>query len=172
MHRLSFRHKYAFKLSTRDHDALVRAMKEKVKRDPAVKEKFEEYGVPLDEIDEVHVEFADLPVSAKTKNMKIYLNIAMLKADSEVDDPSNYLAHELVHYLQQKTGNTDGHNAVDEYLEKPTEQEAFRVQIEYKERNESPKDAKDYLEGLLDHHDVHDKEDRKELRDKLTEEDD
>jgi len=168
MNKLSSRYKYAFKLSSRDHDSMIRAMKDKVKKDPAVREKFEEYGIPIDEIDNIHVEFQKLPVSAKTKNMKIYLNVAMLDDDSDVDDPSMYLAHEVVHYLQQKSGNTEGHNAVDEYLDKPTEEEAFQVQVEYKERNEGESAAEKYVEDLLSHHDYEGKdreEKKKELMD-------
>ena len=54
-------------------------MKGCVKKDPAVVEKFKEYNMSIDKIDNVHVEFEDLDVSAKTKNKKIYLNRKMLR---------------------------------------------------------------------------------------------
>jgi hypothetical protein len=53
-------------------------MKKCVKKDSAVIEKFKEYGMPIDKVDDVHVEFKDLDVSAKTKDRKIYLNKKML----------------------------------------------------------------------------------------------
>jgi hypothetical protein len=141
-------------------------MRQKVKQDPEVQKKFKEYGVPLDKIDAVHVEFADLPVSAKTKDKKIYLNRKMLDADSDVKDPTHYLAHEIVHFLQQWTGNTSGHKQVKDYLEKPTEEEAFEVQIDYKKRHEGEEEAERYTEDLLDYHGVEGKE-RKEKKEEL-----
>ena len=167
MHKLSHRHIY--KLSKRDYGDIIAEMKDKVKKDPDVIKKFQEYNVPINDIDKVYVDFKELPVSAKTKNKKIYLNIAMLDPKTQIKDPSHYLAHELTHYLQQRTGNTEGHNAVDEYLDKPTEQEAFALQLDYKERHEGKEEADEYLENLLDHHDYHGKErkeKRKELKDR------
>lgn len=142
-------------------------MKEQVKNDPDVVAKFKKYDVPLSAIDDVHVEFADLDVSAKTKDEKIYLNKKMLEPDSEIKDPTHYLAHELVHYLQQFTGNTAGHKLVDDYLDKPTEMEAFQVQVKYKERHESPEEANEYIDDLLDHHDVSNPKERKEKKEEL-----
>lgn len=166
MNKLSSRCKY-IKLSSRDHSAIVQEMKEKIKQDPDVQEKFKKYKVHIDEIDNVHVEFCDLPVSAKTKNQKIYLNEAMLDDDSDIDDPSHYLAHEMIHFLQQSTGNVAGHKSVDEYLDKPTEMEAFQTQIDYKERHEGEGEAATYVEDLLDHHD-YSGSDRKEKKEELT----
>jgi len=65
-----------------------------------------------------------------------------------------YLAHELIHYLQQSTGNIQGHQEVKEYLDKPTEMEAFEVQEDFKKRHESPEEANKYVKELLDHHDI------------------
>lgn len=153
--------------SKNEVDDFIRAMKAKVKKDPAVIKKFQEYNVPIDDIDKVEVCFAPLDVSAKTKDMKIYINKSMLDDDSEVKDPTHYLVHELTHYLQQRTGNTKGHQNVKEYMDKPTEQEAFKVQIDFKERNEGEEEAKEYKEDLLDHHKLKGKK-RKEIENKIT----
>jgi len=126
-------------------------MKECVKKDKAVIEKFKKYNVSIDEIDNVHVEFTDLDVSAKTKDKKIYLNREMLHPDSKVKDPTHYLAHELTHYLQQVTGNVAGHKSVENYLDKPTELEAFQVQVDFKERHEGEDEADKYVEELHNH---------------------
>jgi len=141
-------------------------MKERAKKDPAIIKKFKEYNVPIDDIDKVEVSFAPLDVSAKTKKMKIYINESMLDDDSDVKDPSSYLVHELTHYLQQRTGRTKGHEIPD-YMDKPTEQEAFKVQIEFKERNEGEKEAEEYKEDLLDHHKLKGKK-RKEIEKKIS----
>ena len=59
----------------------------------------------------------------------------MLKPDSDVKDPTHYLVHEIVHYLQQVTGKTKGHKEVKDYLDKPTEEEAAPSTIVLKHRN-------------------------------------
>lgn len=152
MRHLSCRQRFALKISARDDSTVVKKLKQEVKQDKTLRDKFEEYNVPIDEVDGVAVVFEKLPVSAKTKDMKIYLNEDMLDPNSEID-PTEYLIHELVHYLQQRCGETEGHNATDDYLEKPTEEEAFKAQIDYKEESNGEEDAEEYVDGLLDYHD-------------------
>ena len=169
MKKLSLRHLLLKKLSKReniDYDKAVEQMREVAKNDPAIQKKFKEYNVPISDIENVHIEFCDLDVSAKTKNMNIYINKKMLDKDSKVKDPTHYLIHELVHYLQQKTGknsSTKEQNGED-YLDKPSEEEAFQTQLDYKKREESPEEAIEYVEDLLEYHDVDDKkkEEKKE----------
>jgi len=163
MRKLSQRHLTPKKLSKRakkDGEKLIREMREAVKKDPKVIEKFKEYGVPLEDIDKVHIEFCELEVSAKTKDEKIYLNEKMLEDDSKVQDPTHYVVHEMMHYLQQSTGKTldKSEKKETDYLDLPTEQEAFEVQVEFKEREEGPAEAEKYVEQLLDHHEIDGKE--------------
>lgn len=173
MIKLSKRQPSLKRLSSRakpDTEGFIAEMRKHVKNDPEMKKKFKEYGVPLDDIDEVPISFCDLDVSAKTKDKKIYLNESMLADDSPVDDPTHYLIHELVHYLQQKTGkNMKKHRDEDEYLDKETEEEAFKTQIDFKKREESEEEAEDYVEKLLDHHDMEGKK-RDEKKDELLDE--
>lgn len=171
MRKISQRQVVPKRLSKRagpDFEKLIEEMRENVKDDPTLQKKFKEYGVPINDVDDVHVEFCDLDVSAKTKDGKIYLNKQMLADDSPIKDPTHYLIHELVHYLQQTTGNSmDGQSKErTDYLDLPTEEEAFKVQIDYKEREESLQEADRYVEQLLDHHDVKGKE-RKEKKEEL-----
>jgi predicted RND superfamily exporter protein len=156
--KLSKRHKPEVKL--------IQVMKERAKKDPIVIKMFKEYGEPIEDIDKVEVSFVPLDVSAKTKNKKIYINESMLNDDSDVKDPTHYLVHELTHYLQQTTGKTHGHKEVSDYLDKPTEEEAFKAQIDFKKRNESPEEAEKYTEDLLDHHDLSGRE-RQKKKEKL-----
>jgi len=174
MRKLSQRHPILRKLSKRskpDTEKLISEMKEQAKKDPAIVEKFEEYGVPLDEIDAVSVSFCPLDVSAKTKDEKIFLNEKMLADDSEVKDPTHYLVHELIHFLQQFTGKHKCKHMEEEneYLDLPTEEEAFKAQVDYKKREESEEDAEEYVERLLDHHDMEGKK-RKEKKEELLDE--
>lgn len=147
-------------------DRLIDLMKAKVKKEPSVIAKFKEYSIPIDAIEDISISFVPLDVSAKTKNKKIYLNNSMLKNDSEVLDPTSYAVHECIHFAQQLTGNTKGHEKSD-YLSKDTEQEAFKAQIDYKKRNEGNQEAKEYLDDLLDYHDKDGKE-RTKLKSKLS----
>lgn len=169
MRKLSKRHLTLRRLSKRakaDFDKLVREMKEQAKEDPVIIDKFKEYGVPLDEIDSVSVKFCPLDVSAKTKNEEIFLNEKMLADDSTVDDPTHYLIHELIHYLQQSTGKHNCKNDNADYLDLDTEEEAFKAQIDYKKREESEEEADEYVEGLLDHHEFEGKR-RKDKKEEL-----
>ena len=155
------------KRSEKDVEKFIQEMRETVKNDPAVIEKFEEYGVPLDDIDKVHIEFCKLDVSAKTKDKKIYINEKMLDDDSKVGDPTHYVVHEIMHYLQQKTGKVDKQEQEGkDYLDKPTEEEAFEMQVDFKQREESPAEAERYVSQLLDHHDI-DGKDRKKKKEEL-----
>jgi len=150
------------KISQRhNYQSIVQYMKDKAKEDPGLKEVFREYGLDMCEIDDVSVEFAALDVSAKTKDMAIFINEKFIDEDH---DPTHYLIHELVHYCQQKTGKTEGHQNVEEYLDKPTEEEAFKTQIEFKRVEDGEEESEDYLDSLLDHHDFTGKkrEDKKE----------
>ena len=164
MNKISIRHIHIQKISSRDEDALIKEMRESVKKDPAVIERFKEYDIPLNIIDKVHISFKEMDVSAKTKNKKIYLNKKML---DKGDDPTHYVAHEIVHVLQQITGNTHGHDA-DDYLNKSTEMESFQTQYDFKAQNESKQEADKYVEDLLDYHDKDGKE-RKKLEKKIKE---
>jgi len=173
MKKLSLRHLRLKRLSSRtrpDVDTFIAEMRGHVKNDPEMQKKFKEYGVPLDDLDDVPISFCDLDVSAKTKDKKIYLNESMLADDSPVDDPTHYLVHELVHYLQQVTGkNMDKHRGESEYLDKETEEEAFKTQIDFKKREESEEEAEEYVENLLDHHDFEGKK-RDEKKEELLDE--
>lgn len=151
--------------SDKELKQVIKLMKEQIKKDPAILKKFKEYNVPINAIDDVDVSFAPLDVSAKTKDKKIYLNESMLCSDSKVKDPTQYLAHEIVHFCQQLTGNTKGHEK-SEYLDKDTEQEAFKVQVDFKKRNEGEDEAEKYVDDLLDYHKLKGKK-RKEIEDKI-----
>ena len=172
MRKLSKRQVVHQKLSSRDNESVerfIKEMKETVKKDPEIISKFKEYGVPLSDIDSVSVGFYPLDVSAKTKNKKIYMNEEMLNDDSKVEDPTHYLCHELVHYLQQKTGKNITKNEADDYLDLPTEMEAFQVQVKFKEEHEGKEEADRYVEDLLSYHDIsgRERDEKKERLEKL-----
>jgi hypothetical protein len=154
------------KISNRYNSDKILEMKRRVKSDPVVIKKFKEYGVSIADIDKVHVEFCSLDVSAKTKDRKIYINENMLEDGAQ--DPTHYLVHELTHYLQQSKNVNRINNNTDQYLEKPTEEEAFRAQIEFKKKHDGEDEAEKYTENLLDYHNYDGKK-RKEKKKELLE---
>lgn len=158
------------KISKRDLDVneLILKMKAAIKRDKAVVEKFKEYKVSLDDIDNVFVSFVPLDVSAKTKDRKIYLNENMLSKDNPFEFAIPYLIHEIVHYLQQSTRVNLCKNKADDYLDKDSEIESFQVQVDFKKRHEGENSAREYTKKLLDYHGLEGKE-RKEKAKELLE---
>lgn len=134
-------------------DQEVKRIREVLKKDPVIKKKFKEYDVSLDDIDNISIEFCPLDVSAKTKNRKIYLNEKLLDPDND-NDPLHYAVHECIHYLQQTTGKVPDkkESGGEDYLDLPTEEEAFEAQIDYKKREDGEREAEDYVDELLDYH--------------------
>lgn len=137
---------------------LIQSIKEEVKKSDAVIKKYQEYGVSIDEIDETPVYFSDgLPVSARTQHAIIALNSRLRSTPEEI---GHYLSHELVHVLQQTTGSkpTKGSADDEDYLNNEFEIEGFQAQTEYIKENEGEEEAEDYIDQVLDHHDVEGKE--------------
>lgn len=162
--KISQRQKRSISKKSSDLNDAILKLKEKIKRDPVVIEKFKEYNVPLDKIDSIDVSFCPLDVSAKTKDKKIYLNIKLFGSDAQAE---HYLVHELVHYLQQSTGSLTKEDMSDDYLDRPAEEEAFSAQIDYKEEHESPEEAERYVDNLLDYHGVKGKDREEKKKDLL-----
>lgn len=124
-----------------------------LKKNKVVKDMFEEFGVGAAAIQDMPIDFADLDVSAKTKDGKVYLNNKLLE-DGDFWEDLHYIVHEACHYLQQLTGEVFDYGDLEayEYLDKPTEIEAFQCQIKFIDDYKGADAAKDYLEDLLDHH--------------------
>jgi hypothetical protein len=141
-----------------EQNKLVEELRRRAKADPRIKQEFREYGVKLDDIDLVSITFADLDVSAKTKDCAIYLNRKLIH-EKTLDELVGYLVHELVHYAQQRTGQTAGSEARD-YLDKDTEMESFKAQVDYLRRKEGPEEALEYVLDLLDYHGLNGKKRR------------
>lgn len=138
-------------------------MKERLKSDPVVQKIFEDQDMDFDLFDGIPVDFSDeIDVSAKTINSRIILNKKLLKEPQEIMD--RYFVHELTHSLQHmKTeGHRDPYEAHD-YLDRPDEVEAFKYQIEFDKNNRGENEVVEYVEELIDYHDIpeHKKEDKK-----------
>lgn len=147
----------------------IRRILDFLKSSAVVKGMFEKYDVPLSYMTKIIVEFAPLDVSAKTKDCIIYINSDFL-ADLEFSDHIHYIVHEMCHVLQQMT-----HDPKDlvkpnlDYLDMPTEMEAFQCQIAFMKEFYSDEVAEDYVEQLLDFHQYEGKEKEKKRKNLMGE---
>lgn len=135
--------------------ALVDAITTLLKANKVVQRMFADFGAEVDSFDDMPVDFADLKVSAKTKNGKVYLNEKLLD-DNDFKDDIHYLVHEGAHWLQQTRGDMREYaaNDSDEYLDLPAEIEAFRYQIQFIDDFQGSDRAEQYVEDLLDFHEL------------------
>lgn len=141
---------------------LIASLRNRLKKTKVARRLCGKYGEDPDFIDRVPIRFEPLDVSAKTVDGEILLNERLL--DGEARDCLRYLVHELVHCLQQKHGKVDDSPKDGDYLDDPNEQEAFRAQYDYMETVYDPEYNQEYLENLMDHHDVRGKERLRKIR--------
>lgn len=137
-------------INQKEKRKLIESCIDKIKEHDVIIDLFDEYGIDLDEIHYIPICFADLDVSARTDKGCIYLNRTIDK--NEID---HYLVHEICHWAQQTTGNKPTQGANDgDYLENKYEIEGFQNQVEYIADTRSDDDAEEYVDQVLDHHDV------------------
>lgn len=122
-----------------------------LKHSAVVAQMFEKFNTPMADIDSVPINFSDLDVSAKTKNEKIYLNNELVE-NEDFTKHMHYVVHELCHYLQQSTDSVGDYADDTDYLDLPTEVEAFNYQIKFIKELDGASAAKKYLDDLLDFH--------------------
>lgn len=133
--------------------ALVDAITTLLKENKVVKKIFSDFNVDVEHIEQMPIDFADLKVSAKTKDGKVYLNSKLLE-DNDFKDDIHYIVHEAVHWLQQTHGDSRKYKKddEDEYLDLPTEIEAFRYQLQFIKDFQDNVQAEQYVDDLLDFH--------------------
>lgn len=134
-----------------------------LKHSSVVSEMFERFDTSIKKIEDVPIDFAELEVSAKTKNKKIFLNVILIDED-DFTKHIHYVVHELCHFLQQLTKEVHRYDNLDEmdYLDQPTEVEAFSYQIKFIRESDGDTAGDKYLNSLLDFHEYEgSKRDRK-----------
>lgn len=142
---------------------MINKARDFLKEDGIMQETFKEYEVDIEELDYVPIYFKDLDVSAKTEKGIIYLNYTLL-TDGDFFEDYSYLIHEVTHYLQQTASKKPTTSSDDEhYLDNKFEQEAFKKQVEYISEQFSKTKAEDYVEDLLEFHDIDDDKKKDEL---------
>lgn len=153
------------KLSHIEALEIINAAKERIKQHNALKEAFDEHGIDINEVDDIPVCFSDVDVSARTDHGIIYLNWGLLEDGFPKND--HYLAHEMTHYAQQTTGDGPTKGSTDDtYLDNEFEQEGFQVQTEYISETKGDDVAENYIDDVLEYHDVP-KSELSEKKDKL-----
>ena len=149
------------------YDKRIKHIKELVKKDDIYRKKCEEYGDDVDFIDDVNISFGPIDVSAKTINGEIILNERLYNED--IIKQVFYALHELNHVQQQSHNLVHGKTDKADYLDDENEQEAFGTQISYMCEHMTAEEVQDYIEHLLDHHDINGEE-RKEKAKKIVDE--
>ena len=140
-------------ISKPDLIKIINKGSEYIKNHQVTKDAFKKYKADLNEIDYIPIMFEDLDVSAKTDHGMILLNYELL-CDGQFEKDYSYLAHELVHYLQQ-TCRPDGTMPFDgEYLDNPDEQEGFQAQVNFIQDEYGESEASKYVDHLLEHHEI------------------
>ncbi len=155
------------KLPYKSLDRMIKKMREFLKNDEVVKEMFKEYKVDIEEIDYIPMMFGKLDVSAKTDHGIIIFNYKLL-TDGDFFKDFSYGVHEMTHWLQQTTG-TKPTKSSDEgsYLDNPFEQEGFQNQVEYIANMFGEDEAEEYVDDLLEHHDIDDEEEAEDKKETL-----
>lgn len=142
-------------------EKVIKLLRKKLRSHPIAHRLCDKYGEKPDFIDSIPIRFEPLDVSAKTVNGEIILNSKLF--DGEYRDNMRYLIHEFVHCLQQDNGKVDGKKGGD-YLDDPNEIEAFKAQIDFMEDCYDEKEIQQYLDQLMDHHDIKGRERQRKIR--------
>jgi hypothetical protein len=144
---------------------IINVLKNRIKKHEVVKNMFDDYDMDIEEIDLIPMGFAELDVSARTDHGIILLNYNMLQDGSFLND-DHYLVHEITHFCQQTTGDGPTRSDGEDYLDNKYEQEGFQNQTEYISDTKGEDVAEEYIERVLDKHDVKTKE-REDKKDVL-----
>jgi hypothetical protein len=148
---------------------LIDSVRERIKDSSVIIELCEKYDVDVNYIDLIPMAFADIDVSARTDKGCLYFNYRLLD-DGDFERDDHYMVHEIVHHFQQCFGDgpTEGSNNSEEYLDNELEQAGFQAQTEYLSEEYGTGMAEQYVDKVLDHHDV-DGPDRKKRKKELLE---
>jgi len=143
---------------------MLKKMREFLKNDEVVQKMFKDYNVDIEEIDYIPMKFGNLDVSAKTDKGILIFNYKLL-CDGDFVKDFSYGTHEITHWLQQTTGTKPTKGSEDgNYLDNKYEQEAFTNQVEYIADHEGKDEAEEYVDNLLEHHEINDKEEQEDKK--------
>jgi hypothetical protein len=142
---------------------LIKKMKKNLKNNEILQKIFKDYNLDIEELEYVPMMFSNLEVSAKCDHGIIYFNYKLL-CDGDFEKDYSYALHELTHFCQQTTGKKATQSSDDgSYLDNKYEQEGFQNQVEYIADQFGEDEAEQYVDDLLEHHEV---ENPKEVKEK------
>ena len=157
------------KMPYKSLNRMIKKMREYLKNNEVMQKMFKEYKVDISEIDLIPMMFGNLDVSAKTDHGIIIFNYKLL-TDGDFFKDFSYGVHEMTHWLQQTTGSKATKSSDDgSYLHNKFEQEGFANQIEYIDDQFGNEEAEQYVDDLLEHHEVKNESEKDELKDILME---
>ena len=147
-----------------DELEILSRVRQDLKKDSVISKLFKSKDKKISLIDGIPIDFSDeIDVSAKTINSRVILNKKLLHEPYDI--LYRYAVHEVVHSLQHIDidGTSDNYEGF-EYLDRPDELEAFQYQIESDKNRRSEEEVVEYVEDLVDYHEIPDehKENKKE----------
>ena len=156
------------KVDLKNEVEILKKVRQELKKDPVAKKIFKDFNKSIDLLDGIPIDISDeIDVSAKTINSRIILNKKLL--DEPFKILMRYAVHELVHALQHIDSKESGDQYSNyKYLDRPDELEAFQYQIEYDKNKRGEEEVVEYVEELLDYHEVPEEE-QNEKKDELLE---
>ena len=156
-------------ISIMDKIMLLSEVRATLINDKIAKDICKENNIEKDFLLGVPISFDKLDVSAKTIDGSIFLNEKLAKKDFDI--LMRYVIHELVHAIQHSDEkNKNKEDKAEDYLDRQSEIDAFVEQIKFDKKNRGKDAAEEYVEELLDHHNI--KGDRREKkREELLESD-
>ena len=146
------------KISPKTLLKIIQRGKDFLKKNEVMQEICDKYDFDIEDLDLIPVKFDDIDVSAKTDKGVVTLNFRLLE-DGDFFKDFGYLVHEFGHHIQQSKEPTQSADDGD-YLLNPSEQEAFQYQIKFIDNQFGEEEAKDYVEQVLDHHEIDNKKER------------
>lgn len=151
------------KLPYKTLNRMIKKLKEYLRTDETTLKMFKEYKVDIAELEYIPMMFGNIDVSAKTDHGIIIYNYRLLM-DGDFFKDFSYGVHEMTHWLQQTTGSKATISSDEgSYLDNPYEQEGFQNQVVYIADQFGEEEAENYVDDLLDHHDI---DSKKEIKDK------
>lgn len=146
---------------------LIDKVKARIKKSPTVIDMFKKYDTDIDELDLIPMCFGDIDVSARTEKGIITFNKALIE-DGNFEDDDHYVTHEVTHFLQQSHKPTKSSDDGD-YLKNPAEIEGFQNQSKFISEEDGDEAAEQYIDQVLDHHDITNTKERAKRKKKLLE---
>lgn len=155
------------KMPYRSLNRMIKKLREYFKKDEVVQKMFKEYGVDIEELDYIPMRFGTLDVSAKTDHGVIIYSWKLL-TDGDFFKDFSYGVHEMTHWLQQTTGTKPTKSSNEgSYLDNPFEQEGFQNQVEYIANHDGEEEAENYVNDLLEHHEIDSKKEKEDKKETL-----